>query len=115
LKDLDRLVDPAAGGDPESSLRCTCKNVRQLAEELQQEGHAVSYQTVAELLHSMGYRLQANQKTLEGSQRIRIDSLNISTAKRNRIWKQGEPVISVASGRPSRESNRKVLVPLQRS
>jgi hypothetical protein len=114
LKDLDRLVGPATSGDPESSLRCTCKK-RALVEELQQEGHAVSYQTVAELLHSMGYSLQANQKTLEGNQRIRIDSLNISTAKRNRIGKQGEPVISVASGRPSGESNRKVLVPLQRS
>ncbi len=51
LEDLDRLVDPVTRGDPESPLRWTCKSVRKLAEELQSEGHAVSYQTVAELLH----------------------------------------------------------------
>ncbi|HEY1757122.1 MAG TPA: ISAzo13 family transposase, partial [Bryobacteraceae bacterium] len=67
-EDLDRLVDPATRGDPESPLRWTCKSVRILAEELRREGHAVSYQTVAELLHEMDYSLQANQKKLEGSQ-----------------------------------------------
>jgi hypothetical protein len=54
-EDLDRLVDPATRGDPESPLRWTCKSVRMLAEELRREGHAVSYQTVAELLHKMDY------------------------------------------------------------
>ena len=66
-EDLDRLLDPATRGDPECPLRWTCKSVRKLAEQLQQQGHAVSYQTVAELLHAMDYSLQANQKTLEGS------------------------------------------------
>src|SRR6202171_3201006 len=55
LEDLDRLVDPVTRGDPESPLRWTCKSVRRLAEELQHEGHAVSYQTVAELLHALDY------------------------------------------------------------
>ena len=62
LADLDRLVDPVTRGDPESPLRWTCKSVRRWAEELQQEGHPVSYQTVAELLHALDYSLQANQK-----------------------------------------------------
>jgi hypothetical protein len=62
VEDLDRLVDPVTRGDPESPLRWTCKSVRKLAEELQQEGHVVSYQTVGELLHAMDYSLQANQK-----------------------------------------------------
>ena len=48
-------------------MRWTCQSVRKLAEQLQQQGHPVSYQTVAELLHAMDYSLQANQKTLEGS------------------------------------------------
>src|SRR5260370_20684344 len=68
LEDLDRLVDPLTRGDPESPLRWTCKSVRRLAEELQREGHAVSYQTVAELLHAMNYSLHANPKTLERNQ-----------------------------------------------
>jgi transposase len=68
LEDLDRLVDAVTRGDPESPLRWTCKSVRRLAEELQPEGQAVSCQTVGELLHALDYSLQANQKTLEGSQ-----------------------------------------------
>src|SRR5271154_480015 len=36
--DLDRLVNPATRGDPESPLRWTCKSVRVLAEELRREG-----------------------------------------------------------------------------
>ena len=96
LEDLDRLVDPATRGDPESPLRWTCKSVRRLAEELQREGHAVSYQTVAELLHAMDYSLQANQKTLEGSQHAdRDEQFEYINGKAQRYLKKGEPVISV--------------------
>jgi hypothetical protein len=96
LEDLDRLVDPATRGDPESPLRWTCKSVRRLAEELQREGHAVSYQTVAELLHAMDYSLQANQKTLEGSQHAdRDEQFEHINRKAQRYLKQGQPVISV--------------------
>ena len=96
LEDLDRLVDPATRGDPESPLRWTCKSVRRLAKELQREGHAVSYQTVAELLHAMDYSLQANQKTLEGSQHAdRDEQFQYINRKAQRYLKQGEPVISV--------------------
>jgi len=96
LEDLDRLVDPATRGDPESPLRWTCKSVRRLAEELQREGHAVSYQTVAELLHALDYSLQANQKTLEGSQHAdRDQQFEHINRKAQRYLKQGQPVISV--------------------
>jgi hypothetical protein len=95
-EDLDRLVDPVTRGDPESPLRWTCKSVRMLAEELQREGHAVSYQTVAELLHEMDYSLQANQKKLEGSQHAdRNQQFEYINRKARRYLKQGEPVISV--------------------
>ncbi len=96
LEDLDQLVDPVTRGDPESPLRWTCKSVRNLAEELRQEGHAVSYQTVAELLHDLNYSLQANQKTLEGSQHAdRNEQFEFINRKAQRYLKQGEPVISV--------------------
>jgi hypothetical protein len=96
LEDLDSLVDPVTRGDPESPLRWTCKSVRRLADELQQEGHAVSYQTVAELLHALDYSLQANQKTLEGSQHEDRDAqFEHINRKAQRYLKQGEPVISV--------------------
>jgi hypothetical protein len=96
LADLDRLVDPVTRGDPESPLRWTCKSVRHLAEELQREGHSVSYQTVAELLHDLNYSLQANQKTVEGNQHAdRNEQFEFINRKAERYLKQGEPVISV--------------------
>jgi len=56
--DLESLVGPVTRGDPESPLRWTCKSVRRL-------GHQASYPVVAELLHELGYSLQANRKTRE--------------------------------------------------
>ena len=41
--------------------------MRKLAEELNRLGHQTSHRMVAELLHELGYSLQANRKTLEGS------------------------------------------------
>jgi hypothetical protein len=66
-RDLEALVEPVTRGHPETSLRWTCKSVRQLAAELQSMGHQASHRMVAELLHQMDYSLQANRKTLEGS------------------------------------------------
>jgi hypothetical protein len=45
----------------------TCKSVRQLTAELTRMKHQVSHQVVADLLHALGYSLQANRKTTEGT------------------------------------------------
>ena len=66
LADLERLVEPVSRGDPESALRWTAKSLRRLAEELRVQGHSTNRQTVADLLHGLGYSLQANTKTREG-------------------------------------------------
>src|SRR5260370_186952 len=66
VEDLERLVEPLTRGDPESPLRWTCKSLRKLAEELAHQGHQVSHQLVSEVLHDLGYSLQANRKTHEG-------------------------------------------------
>ena len=65
--DLEQLVEPATRGDPDSPLRWTCKSVRRLAQELKTMGHQTSHRMVADLLHELGYSLQANRKTLEGT------------------------------------------------
>lgn len=65
-RDLERLIEPVTRGDPESPLRWTSKSVRRLADELTTMGHTTSHRLVAALLREMGYRLQANRKTLEG-------------------------------------------------
>jgi len=94
--DLDRLVEPTSRGDPESPLRWTCKSVRKLAEALKAQGHQTSHRMVAELLHDLGYSLQANQKTLEGSEHpdrnAQFEHLN--GAVQQQLW-AGEPTISV--------------------
>jgi len=65
-QELDALVDPVTRGDPESPLRWTCKSIRRLAEELKCRKIDVCPNTVRDLLHEMGYSLQANRKTREG-------------------------------------------------
>src|SRR5205809_3432316 len=66
VADLEKLVEPTTRGHTETCLRWTCNSVRKLAEDLNQMGHRVSYPVVAELLHELGYSLQANRKTNEG-------------------------------------------------
>lgn len=67
LSDLESLVEPVTRGDPESPLRWTCKSLRVLSAELNRMGHQTSHRMVAELLKQIGYSLQANRKTLEGT------------------------------------------------
>jgi len=93
---LERLVEPTSRGDPESPLRWTLKSVRKLAAELKAQGHQTSHRVVAELLHAMGYSLQANQKTQEGidhpDRNAQFEYLN--EAIQQQLW-AGEPSISV--------------------
>src|ERR1017187_4551323 len=99
IADLERLVDPGTRGDPESPLRWTSKSVRKLADELQQHGHPVSYETVAALLRKMDYSLyslQANRKTLEGDRHADRDAqFEHINAKARQYLADGDPVISV--------------------
>ena len=94
--DLEALIEPTTRGDPESPLRWTTRSVRNLADELRRQGHTVSHQTVSELLHDMGYSLQANRKVLEGTGHPDRDAQfrHISGAVQLRL-SLGQPVISV--------------------
>ena len=93
---LEQLIDPVTRGDPESPLRWTCKSVRKLAEELRRLGHVTSHRMVAELLHDLGYSLQANRKTLEGTSHPDRDAqFTYINAKVQAALQAGEPVISV--------------------
>ena len=94
--DLERLVEPVTRGDPESPLRWTCKSVRKLAGELRRIGHQVSHQLVSELLHDLGYSLQANRKTLEGASHPDRDAQFEHLHRQvEEHLARGEPAISV--------------------
>jgi transposase len=94
--DLEALIEPGTRGDPESPLRWTTRSVRNLAAELGRQGHRVSHQTISELLHDLGYSLQANRKTLEGTAHpdrdAQFEHLNAAVQLQLSL---GEPVISV--------------------
>ena len=94
--DLETLIEPGTRGDPESPLRWTTRSVRNLAAELGRQGHRVSYRIVGELLHELGYSLQANSKVLEGTGHPDRDAQfrHISEAVQLQLT-LGEPVISV--------------------
>lgn len=94
--DLEKLVEPTTRGHPETCLRWTCNSVRKLAEDLNRIGHRVSYPVVAELLHELGYSLQANRKTQEGdSHPDRNAQFEYIDDKVRRYLALGQPVISV--------------------
>jgi transposase len=94
--DLEHLVEPVTRGDPESALRWTCKSVRKLAAELREQGHQVSHQWVAERLRDLGYSLQGNRKTREGSEHPDRDAqFGHINATAEEFLAAGDPVISV--------------------
>ena len=96
LSALESLVEPTTRGDPMSPLRWTCKSLRKLAEELGVLGHKVGPDTVATLLHDLGYSLQGNRKTLEGrahpDRNAQFEYINGRAAE---FRDAGQPVISV--------------------
>jgi transposase len=95
-KDLESLLEPVTRGDPESPLLWTCKSVRKLSHELNRMGHQTSHNLVAELLKEMGYSLQANKKTLEGtSHPDRNAQFEHSNNKVKKYQASELPVISV--------------------
>jgi hypothetical protein len=95
-RDLETLIEPVTRGDPESALRWTCKSVRKLAGELNRMGHKTSHRMVAELLKTMGYSLQANRKTIEGSAHPDRDAqFERIYEKVKAFQREGQPVISV--------------------
>lgn len=96
IDELERLIEPATRGDPESPLRWTCKSTRQLADALNERGHRTSHRMVAELLHKLGYSLQGNRKTLEGgSHPDRNAQFEHIYAQVKQFQSLGDPVISV--------------------
>ncbi|MFF5075359.1 ISAzo13 family transposase, partial [Micromonospora olivasterospora] len=90
------LVEPDERGDPMSPLRWTTKSTRTLAAELTRQGHPVGADTVADLLRSDGFSLQANAKTIEGKQHPDRDAQFRYINDQVRDHQDtGDPVVSV--------------------
>jgi transposase len=95
-EDLRALVEPSMRGDPEAPLLWTAKSLRKLAAGLQALGHRIGHNMVGDLLREMGYSLQANRKTREGShhpdRNAQFDYINQQVTA---ALAAGEPAISV--------------------
>lgn len=93
---LEGMVEPLTRGDPESPLRWTCISTRGLSAELRRQGFTASSGVVGLLLRGMGYSLQGNCKTVEGTQHpdrnAQFEHLN---ARVQRAMCGDQPVISV--------------------
>ena len=96
LTDLKDLVEPSTRGDPTAPLLWTAKSLRNLAAGLRELGHRIGHNVVADLLRDLGYSLQANRKTREGTDH---PDRNAQFEYINRKVKQAlvarEPAISV--------------------
>ena len=67
-----------------------------MAEQLKKQGHAVSHVTVARCLHEMGYSLQANVKTVAGTQHEdRDQQFRYINKQVSRFLRARDPVVSV--------------------
>ena len=96
VDDLRGLVEPDARGDPQSPLLWTCKSLRKLSQSLCDMGHKIGRTLVGELLHGIGYSLQANRKTREGADHPDRDAqFRYINSRVKEALASSEPAISV--------------------
>jgi hypothetical protein len=94
--DLEALIEPATRGDPESPLRWTSRSAAKLTGALREAGHDVAESTVRLQVKALGYSMQANRKTREGSDHPDRDAqFEHIAARAAAALAAREPVISV--------------------
>jgi len=96
LKSLTELIASAIRGDPQASLLWVSRSQRHLADELAKRNFHLHHTVVGRLLKDMGFSLQANSKTREGSQHpdrnAQFEHINACVS---RFRRQRQPAISV--------------------
>lgn len=96
LDALATLVQSAIRGDPEAALLWVSKSQRHLAGALAQRGFTASQTLVGRLLRRLGFSLQANRKTREGTNHPdRNAQFEYINAQINAFQSAGQPTISV--------------------
>ena len=96
LSDLEHLVEPATRGDPMRLMRWTSKSLRHLSQALQGLDHWACPHVIGDCLRELGYSLQANSKTREGSGHVDRDAqFQYISDQAKAFVAAGEPVISV--------------------
>lgn len=102
-KALEAIMKETTAGDPMSLLRWTSKSTARIAQELTRQGHAVSGEWVRGRLRELGYSLQQNAKTKEGSSPPERDAqFRYINRLVRRHLKGGSPVLSVDAKKKER-------------
>ena len=96
LATLNELVQSSVRGDPEAALLWVSKSQRHLSAALGERGFTAGQKLVGRLLRRLGFSLQANAKTREGSshpdRNAQFEHIN---AQVTTFQAAGEPAISV--------------------
>jgi transposase len=96
LDALQEIIEAAIRGDPETDLLWVSMSQRHLVSALKVRGFTLAQRTVGSLLKDLGYSLQANAKTKEGSnhpdRNAQFEHIN-ALVKAFRA--EGQPAISV--------------------
>jgi len=96
LEALNELVQSSIRGDPEAALLWVSKSQRHLASALAEKGFTAGQKLVGRLLRRLGFSLQANSKTCEGTshpaRNAQFEHINAQVAT---FQAAGEPAISV--------------------
>jgi transposase len=93
---IEEVVSPYTLGDPMNPLLWTSKSLRHIADILEQKGYTVSHKLIGETLKEIGYSLQGNRKTDEGSSHVDRDKqFNYINDIAKAYLEVGDPVISV--------------------
>jgi len=96
LADLKLLVEPVTRGDPMRRQLWTSLSLRKLSKDLKGKGHEISYPVVGDCLRHLGYSLQANRKSHEGSGHMdRNAQFEYISKKAGSFLTDHQPVISV--------------------
>ncbi len=100
---LQAIMEETTAGDPMSPLRWTSKSTARLAEELTRQAHPVSQPTVYRRLQALGYSLQANVKTKEGSAPPERDAqFRYINEQVKQFLARGEAVLSIDAKKKER-------------
>jgi hypothetical protein len=100
-KALDGLLEPVTIGDPgRVSVRWTSKSAAKLAVELRAMGHEIVDRTVLRLLDGMGFSMQGNRKTREGSDHPDRDAQfrYINDTVADALAREGDPLRRLRHG-----------------
>jgi hypothetical protein len=96
-QEVYKRVESVTRGDPESPLKWSSRSVRKIAADLRKNEYNISHPVVSKILKNLGYSLQANQKTREGSKKNpdRDAQFNYINEKAKAFMREGQPVLSI--------------------